>query len=48
MHTNLLKALAYLIDHPITDLIYPYKGSNLANNMGDALKTYIKDIFVCW
>jgi hypothetical protein len=45
MHTNLLMALAYLIQNPITDLVSHYKGSNRANNMGDALETYIKDIF---
>jgi hypothetical protein len=45
MHTNLLIALAYLIKNPIADLVSHYKGSNRANNMGDALETYIKDIF---
>ena len=45
MTTNLLIALANIIENPITDLVSHYKGSNRANNMGDALETYIKDIF---
>lgn len=45
MTTNLLIALANIIENPITDLVAHYKGSNRANNMGDALETYIKDLF---
>jgi hypothetical protein len=45
MNTNLLIALANIMENPITDLVSHYKGSNRANNMGDALETYIKDIF---
>ena len=45
MNTNLLIALINIIENPITDLVAHYKGSNRANNMGDALETYIKDIF---
>ena len=43
--TNTLKALANIIEKPITDLLSYYEGSNRANNMGDALETYIKDVF---
>lgn len=43
--TNLLKAIANIVENPITDLISFYKGSNRANSMGDALETYIKDVF---
>ncbi len=43
--TNLLIALSNIVKNPITDLISFYKGSNRANNMGDALETYIKDVF---
>jgi hypothetical protein len=45
MNTNLLCAIANIIENKITDLVSHYKGSNRANNMGDALETYIKDIF---
>lgn len=43
--TNLLIALANIVKNPVTDLISFYSGSNRANNMGDALETYIKDLF---
>jgi len=43
--TNLLVALANIIENPIVDLISYYKGSNRANSMGDALEVYIKDAF---
>ena len=43
--TNLLKAIANIVENPIMDLVSFYKGSNRANSMGDALETYVKDIF---
>jgi len=43
--TNLLTALANIARNPIADLIAFYSVSNRANNMGDALETYIKDVF---
>jgi hypothetical protein len=43
--TNLLIALANIIENPITDLVSHYRGSNRANNMGDALENYVKDAF---
>ena len=43
--TNLLIALTRIIENPTTDLISFYKGSNRANNMGEALETYVKDAF---
>lgn len=43
--TNLLKAISNIVENPVTDLVSFYKGSNRANSMGDALETYIKDIF---
>jgi hypothetical protein len=45
MSTNLIIALTNIIENPITDLVAHYKGSNRANNMGDALEAYVKDIF---
>jgi hypothetical protein len=43
--TNLLIALANLIENPVTNLVSHYKVSNRANSMGDALESYIKDLF---
>lgn len=43
--TNLLIALKNLVQNPITDLVEHYQGTNRANNMGDALETYVKDAF---
>ena len=43
--TNLLKAIANIVENPIIDLVSFYKGSNRANSMGDALETYVKDVF---
>jgi len=43
--TNLLIALSNIVKNPVTDLISFYGGSNRANNMGEALETYIKDLF---
>jgi len=43
--TNLLIALKNLAEDPIADIIAQYKSSNRANNMGDALEYYIRDIF---
>ena len=43
--TNLLIALKNLADNPIADIATHYKSNNRANNMGDALEYYIKDIF---
>lgn len=43
--TNVLIALTNIVENPIVDLRSFYTGSNRANNMGDALETYIKDVF---
>lgn len=43
--TNILKALVNIIENPVTDLVDHYSGSNRANNMGDALEMYVKDMF---
>lgn len=45
MKTNLLVAISNLAKNTKTDLIDYYKASNRANNMGDALEYYIKDLF---
>lgn len=43
--TNLLVALATIVENPVTNLVSHYIWSNRANNMWDALETYIKDVF---
>lgn len=43
--TNVLIALKNLTEHPLIDLVSHYRGRNRANNMGDALETYVKDLF---
>jgi hypothetical protein len=45
METNLLVAIANLIKGPVVDLESYYAGSNRVNNVGEALETYIKDLF---
>jgi len=45
METNLLIAIKNLVKNPITNLVSHYSSSNRANNMGDALEFYIKDLF---
>lgn len=45
METNLLIAIANLVKNPVTDLVSHYRVVNRANGMGDALESYIKDLF---
>lgn len=45
--TNILQALKNLTENPITDISarYQARGRNRANNMGEALEAYVKDLF---
>lgn len=43
--TNLLVAIKNIIENPVNELVEYYKGTNRANNMGDALEKYVKDAF---
>lgn len=43
--SNIIDAIYNLINHPMIQLKEFYKGKNRANNMGDALEEYIKDLF---
>lgn len=47
MSTNVLVALKNILDKPTNELLEIYDGAvhNRANNMGDALEYYIKDLF---
>ena len=45
--TNILKALKNITENPITDISVRYSatGRNRANNMGEVLEKYVKDLF---
>jgi hypothetical protein len=45
MSVNILTAISNVIANPIVELQSFYKSSNRANNMGEALENYIKDVF---
>ena len=42
---NIINAIYNLVNHPVIELIEYYQGRNRANNSGDALEEYIKDLF---
>ncbi len=42
---NIIDAIYNLVNNPITELVDYYQGRNRANNAGDALEEYIKDLF---
>mgnify|MGYP000920154557 CR=1 FL=1 len=42
---NIINAIINLINNPVTELQETYKSKNRANNMGDALEEYVKDLF---
>lgn len=43
--SNIINAIYNLINNPVIELRDFYKSKNRANNMGDALEEYIKDLF---
>lgn len=42
---NIIDAIVNLVNNPVTQLVNYYQGRNRANNAGDALEEYIKDLF---
>lgn len=42
---NIINAIMNLVENPVTKLVNYYQGKNRANNAGDALEEYVKDIF---
>lgn len=42
---NIINAIYNLINNPIVDIVSHYSGRNRANNAGDALEEYVKDLF---
>lgn len=43
--SNILRAIINIANNPIAELTDTYKGRNKINNVGEALETYIQDIF---
>lgn len=42
---NIINAIINLVNNPVTQLVENYSGRNRANNAGDALEEYVKDLF---
>lgn len=42
---NIINAIINLVKNPVTQLVENYSGRNRANNVGDALEEYVKDLF---
>lgn len=45
MCVNIIDAIINLTNNPVKQLVSSYKGNNRANNEGDALEEYIKNLF---
>lgn len=43
--TNILEAIVNIADNPILEIRNHYSGRNRANNVGEALETFVKDAF---
>ena len=44
-NNNIIDAICNLVQHPVLNIVPHYSGKNRANNAGDALEEYIKDLF---
>lgn len=42
---NIINAIYNLVNNPVVQLVEHYNTRNRANNAGDALEEYIKDLF---
>lgn len=42
---NIINAIYRLVEKPVMELVSYYQGKNRANNVGDALEEYVKDLF---
>lgn len=42
---NIINAIYNLVNNPVTKIVSDYSGKNRANNAGDALEKYVKDLF---
>lgn len=45
MSVNIINAITALVVNPVTEIVSCYQGKNRANNAGDALEKYVKDMF---
>ena len=45
MQTSIVDAIVNLVKNPVTSLVREYHSRNRANNAGDALEEYVKDLF---
>ena len=45
MTANIIDEIVHLVENPVTHLVNYYQGKNRANNSGDALEEYVKDLF---
>lgn len=43
--TNILEAIVNIVNNPILEIRNHYRGRNRANNVGEALETFVKDAF---
>ncbi len=43
--TNIIKAIINIVNNPIYEIAHYARANNRANNMGEALEEYVKDIF---
>lgn len=43
--SNIIKAIINLVSNPITEITAYYNSRNRANNMGEALEEYVKDLY---
>ena len=45
MQHSIVDAIVNLVENPVTKLVSEYHSRNRANNAGDALEEYVKDLF---
>lgn len=45
MRADIIDAIMNFVQNPVTELVSCYQGKNRANNAGDALEEYVKDMF---
>lgn len=43
--SNIIKAIINFVENPVTEITSFYQSTNRANNQGDALEEYVKDLF---
>ena len=46
MQHSIVDAIVNLVENPVTKLVSEYHSRNRANNAGDALEEYVKDLWL--